>query len=416
MTNDSLLLTRYFGQAIQDARSFLWDNAEKFGIKILDLQISSGLPEKQAEKAFKKFPLEIPELKELFSATQSVFIELNPEEFVGKFSPFIRAEIPNFSRMAKNIHKDSSFYWDINFETGEGEIKYFEDLGLKGKALKEFKQKLPKLYNFDIFAEGDAYVLLWIHEEKYGLLLVTSQGENVKVLPWSIGEYLKYLALTLGLSYWQKFALEYCSDKDIACLISEALNYYEYSEEIEKRLQEFFNEYHKIVADVPSVLMKSYISPFKKTTEEVREKIRELLQNENANPNIPFGDRETPLIRATRLSDFPLINLLLDFGADPSIKAPSGVSVSDILLDRSKKDLPTFVRLVEKGAPITQELVPKILAAKFISKKKYTDNPGLKTVIEKMIDVADEETLQELIQAIKKLKDTELLQKAEARL
>ncbi|NPA34616.1 MAG: hypothetical protein GXO48_06805 [Chlorobi bacterium] len=409
--NDTSELLRYFAQAIKDAKSFLWLNYERLGIEIIREFIPEGLPEKKLDKLISKFPMEIPELRTLFKTVEKVELEWNLKDFIDRFSSIGKIDIPDLSVMTKNINDNSEYYWILDIESKTGELKFYSDLDISKKDLKEFKKTLPKIYYFDVFADADAYTVLWFNEDKYGLAIVTDQGSKLEILPWSIAEYLTYLVQTLGLRYWQEIFLKRCEEGDFTCLIKEVLKDYDYTKENEESLLKLFEEYHQIVGHVPSVLLKSYINLFGKT--ENLDKVRELVEREGADPNVRFGDFNTPLTRAARVNDFALINLLLDLGANPDLRNAEGQSPLDILLNRSKIDVPTLIRLVKGGASLTPENVSEILSKKVITRKKYAENPDMKILIEKMIELG--ENLDELIEAIRKIKDEDLLSKAEAR-
>ena len=384
------------------------------GIVMVNKQISFPMTPKQAEKAVAKFPEPLEELKTLFAyAPESITLEWNLKNFAGRFSPIARIEISDPKAVAKNINPDVDMYWTLDLETGKGKTGYISELNLKGKALKEFKESLPKLYYFDYYAEADEYTVLWFYQGKHGLALVTSQGEEIEILPWTIGEYLKYAALTLGLRNWQKSILNKCKDVDIKCIIEEALKLFEDKPGHKKALEKFFEEYHKIVGDIPSVLLKAYINVYGKTPEEDLEKIKYLLQNENANPNIIFGDYETPLMKAARTKDVKLAELLLEHGADVNIKDKLGRTALDFVFAKSKVEMPLAIAILKQNVEFDDKLIEMIIDKKILTKKRYTDKPELKPAIEKMIETASEELLKEkLLPAIKKLKDKELLEKA----
>ena len=417
--NDSIELIKYFGRAMRDFDLFSFPYTEANPeIVTVNKRISFPMTPKQAEKAVAKFPEPLEELKTLFTyAPESITLEWNLKDFVGKFSPIARIEIWEPKSMAKNINPDMNMYWTLDLETGKGKTGYIDELNLKGKALKEFKESLPKLYYFDYYAEADEYTVLWFYQGKHGLALVTSQGEDIEILPWTIGEYLKYAALTLGLVDWQKSILNKCKDANIKCIIEETLKVFEDKPEHRKALEKFFEEYHKIVGDIPSVLLKAYINVFGKTPEENLEKIKHLLQNENANPNIVFGDYETPLMKAARTKDVKLAEILLEHGADVNIKDKLGRTALHFVLDKSKVEMPLAIAILKQNVEFDDNLIEMIIDKKVLTKKRYTDNPELKNKKKKMIETSSEELLKEkLLPAIKKLKDKELLEKAENRI
>jgi len=370
---------KYYRQTLEDVTFTFAMNSDTFYRDRGILLHSPTSPSKIDRVLSKK--REIPEelkdiLRSMYAELEEVDLMWNLKAWEGKYSYVGKMEIPPITGLFKrnlNAAKEGVF-WEFDPDKGEGKIGYYDTLGLRGKALKEFMSNLPEMYVFDRYAGEDAWTVIWIKDGRYGLALITSQGEDVAPFPYGIRKYLYLQLRTLGVFHFPEMVLERCKDPDVDCIMD---------------LKELYRYVHGMMDDVRSTLLRAYTPWGRKTTPEVRKRMEELLK-EGADPNTRFGGKETVLIRAAKSTDVPLIRLLVQHGADPNIGDDAGNTPIKILLDRHKKNTEAIALVLEAGTEINEKLADTFLESGLLTKRKVKSDPYIRRIAEYLLKNAPE--------------------------
>ena len=385
---------KYYRQTLEDVAFTFAMNSDTFSRERGILLHSPTSPSK-IERALSR-KKEIPEelkgiLRSMYAELEEVDLMWNLRVWEGKYSYVGKMEIPPITGLFKhdlNAVKGGVF-WEFDPDKGNGRIGYYDTLGLKGKALKEFRSNLPRMYLFDRYAGEDAWTVIWIKDGRYGLALITSQGEDVVSFPGGIRRYLYLQLRTLGVFHFPEMVLRGCDDPDVGCIMEWIGANYDLGETEREALEGLYRYVHSTMDDVRSTLLRAHTPWGRKTTPEVRERMEGLLK-EGADPNTRFGGKETVLIRAAKATDVPLIRLLLQYRADPNIGDDTGRTPLGVLLDRYKKNTEAIALILEAGTEVSDSLADAFLESGLLTKRKVKSDPYIRRIAEYLLRNAPE--------------------------
>lgn len=385
---------KYYRQILEDVTFTFAMNSDTF-YRDRGILLHSPTSPSKIEKALsrkKGLPDDLKSiLRGLYSELEEVDLMWNLRAWEGRYSYVGKMEIPPITGLFKrNLNAvKGGVFWKFDPDKGEGKIGYYDTTGLKGKALKEFRANLPEMYLFDRYAGEDAWTVIWVKDGRYGLALITSQGEDVVSFPYGIRRYLYLQLRTLGVFHFPEMVLRRCNDPDVGCIMEWVEMNYDLNENEREILEELYRYVHSMMDDVRSTLLRAYTPWGKKTTPEVRERMGELLK-EGADPNTRFGGKETVLIRAAKATDVSLIRLLVQYGADPNVGDDAGNTPLSILLDRSKKNTEAIALVLEAGAEISDQVADTFLGSGLLTKRKVKSDPYIRRMAEYLLKNAPE--------------------------
>ncbi len=385
---------KYYRQILEDATFILAMRDEVFS-RERGTPLHSPTPPSKIERALSKreyLPEDLKDLlRRMYAELEEVVLVWNLKAWEGRYSYVGRMEIPPITGLFKrdlNGAKEGAF-WEFDPDRGEGKIRYYDTLDLRGKALKAFRDNLPRMYVFDRYAGEDAWTVLWIKGGRYGLALITSQGEEVLSFPHSMRRYLYLQLRTLGVFHFPELVLRKCGDPDITCILEWIGMNYDLNDGDREALESLYRDVHGMMDDVRSTLLRAHTPWGRKTTPEVRERMEELLK-EGADPNSRFGNGETLLTRAAKSNDVPLMELLIRYGADPNAGDGRGNTPLSILLDRSKKNVEAIALLLGAGAEVSDTVADALLESKLLTRRKLKSDPNVRRIAEYLLENAPE--------------------------